>query len=149
MARDHPSDPHVTHRFQLFEIIDDVSLWGSRSYVSPTWIQFHLSHILQEAQRGSLRDAVTPAVERSKATPRLLSFKEKLKVISSWGWGVGVQIIWCLRLCEKLGSEGWMGKKTLPRIVFHNIKVSELNSREAEQSSLAKEKCFCIFLSWL
>lgn len=146
MARVNPSDPRVTHHFQLFEIISDVQLWRIRSCVSPTWIRFHLSHMLQEAQCGSLGDAVAPTVKRSKANPHLLSFKEKLKVMSGWEEG-GVRFIWCLHLCENLGSEGWTGEKKLLRIVFHHIKVSELNSREAEQSSLVKEKCFCIFLS--
>lgn len=89
MARVHPSDPHVTHRFQLFEIIDDVSLWGSRSCVSPTWIRFHLSDMLQEAQRGSLRDAVTPAVELGQhSNPSFVVFEREVKGDEQLGgWG--------------------------------------------------------------
>lgn len=45
--------------------------------------------------------------------------------MSGWGEG-GVRIIWCLRLCEKLGSEGWTGKKAPShRVSRHQSKWTE------------------------
>lgn len=45
--------------------------------------------------------------------------------MSGWGEG-GVRIIWCLRLCEKLGSEGWTGKKAPShRVSQHQSKWTE------------------------
>lgn len=100
--------------------------------------------MVQEAQGGSLGDAANPAVNRSKAipdTPHVLSFKEKLKVMS--GEGAQARIIRCLLLCEKRSSEGFFGGGGYTRVAFHDIKASETNSHEAKN----KEERFCFYLS--